>query len=209
MREAYLPNRKTGKDGLDYFPTPSSATEAFLRTFVEKVSPLTGRVWEPACGEGHISEVLKQRGLSVVSTDIKNYGYGDGFCSFLDGEHPVAKEVISGGVDIIITNPPYNIAEEFIHRALEVSNRWVMMLARLQFLESIGRYERLWTKTPPHACFLYAKRVHMVAGRLPNKSDGGSSLAFCWLTWDKWAKDEITRFFWIDNRFDEKQENLL
>ena len=206
MRKAYLPNRKSGKESLDYFPTPPDATQAFLRTFANKVTPFRGRVWEPACGNGYMSEVLKHNGMDVISTDIERYGYEEAVFSFLDKSHPRAQEIVASGIDAVITNPPYNIMEEFVVRAWEVSNRWIAMVARLQFMEGIGRYERMFEKRLPNYCFQYVRRVHMVAGRLPNKSDGGSSLAFCWLVWNKQSPPpEFMKFGLIDNRYDERQ----
>lgn len=34
-------------------------------------------IWEPACGEGHISKVLAAHGYEVISTDLIYRGFGD------------------------------------------------------------------------------------------------------------------------------------
>lgn len=56
----------------DYYATEPKAVELLLEQ--ETFSPY---VWEIACGEGHISEVLKSHGYKVRSTDIVNRGYPD------------------------------------------------------------------------------------------------------------------------------------
>lgn len=49
----------------DYYATEPKAVELLLEQ--EKFSPY---VWECACGEGHISEVLFQHGYRVESSDL-------------------------------------------------------------------------------------------------------------------------------------------
>lgn len=55
----------------DYYATEPLATEFLLQ--LETFSPY---IWECACGGGHISEVLKQHGYFVYSSDLVNRGYG-------------------------------------------------------------------------------------------------------------------------------------
>ena len=42
----------------DFYPTPKKATQAIL-----DVINIKGSIWEPACGDGAISEVLKENKL--------------------------------------------------------------------------------------------------------------------------------------------------
>ena len=37
---------------------------------------LHNNIWECACGQGHLSEVLKANGYNVKSTDLIDRGYG-------------------------------------------------------------------------------------------------------------------------------------
>jgi hypothetical protein len=54
----------------DYYATEPKAVEILLEQ--EQFSPY---VWECACGEGHISEVLKSHGYKVKSSDLYDRGY--------------------------------------------------------------------------------------------------------------------------------------
>ena len=54
----------------DFYPTPKWATEQLL-----KYEKFDGDIWEPACGDGAISEVLKEHGYTVTSSDIIDRGY--------------------------------------------------------------------------------------------------------------------------------------
>ncbi len=64
----------------DYYATPPEVTRAILDQEI-----LEGSILEPACGEGHMSEVLREYypGSDIVSTDLVNRGYGQGDIDFL------------------------------------------------------------------------------------------------------------------------------
>lgn len=62
---------KEARPASDFYPTPPHATKALLG-----VELFNGSIWEPACGKGHISEVLKEHGYEVTSTDLFDHGYG-------------------------------------------------------------------------------------------------------------------------------------
>jgi hypothetical protein len=70
----------------DFYPTPAWVIEALA----EHVDLVGLRVWEPACGDGRMSEALKAAGSSVQSSDIQNYGYVglDAVVDFVNGQHP-------------------------------------------------------------------------------------------------------------------------
>lgn len=76
-------------------------------------------IWEPACGNGAMSNVLGQYGHIVLSSDIRNTGFGDGWIDFLAAN----KEC-----DAIITNPPFNISEAFIRHVLNQVGTVAMVL---------------------------------------------------------------------------------
>jgi len=108
----------------DAYWTPAWCTEALLDrvTFPE-------RVWEPACGKGHIANVLIGRGISTIATDLIDHGYGVAGKDFL-------KDVCSTSYGSIITNPPYVLAEAFIRKGLELtypSQGRVAMLLRNEY----------------------------------------------------------------------------
>ena len=80
----------------DFYPTPRWPVEALL----EYVDVAGERVWEPACGQGHIADVLTTAGATVIATDIVNgYAKQDRKLDFLETppRYTISK---------IITNPP-------------------------------------------------------------------------------------------------------
>lgn len=167
---AVMAQRASAPDELDFFPTPLWATRALC----EHVIDIRGAtVWEPACGEGHMSRALAEYAGAVHSTDVYDYGFGD-VQDFLEAETP--------GVDWIITNPPFALAERFVEQGLKFAGRGVAMLVRSVFIESIGRYERLFSRTPPSTMAQFTERVPMLKGRLDRKASSATS--YCWLVWE-------------------------
>ncbi len=74
----------------DFYITPPEATRALLA--VENFGP---RIWEPACGDGAMSEVLIAAGYDVVSSDLGDYGYGDPGVDFLTAPIPPEATALS------------------------------------------------------------------------------------------------------------------
>lgn len=155
----------------DYYATEPRAVELLLEQ--EQFNHI---IWEPACGEGHISEVLRLHGYEVISTDLVDRGYGEGGVDFLTAQ---AKD---GEIDII-TNPPYTFAKEFVEKALDLiaPGRKVAMFLKLTFLEGQGRRE-LFHKNPPQTVYVSSARLQ--CGKNGDFS-GTSMVAYAWFVWRK------------------------
>lgn len=122
----------------DYYATEPKALELLLEQ--ESFDPF---VWECACGEGHLSEVLRQHSYIVHSTDLIDRGYGVGGVDFLKETAPFNGD--------IITNPPYKFAQEFVEHALSLipTGNKVAMFLKLTFLEGQGRRKMFEMHPPP------------------------------------------------------------
>lgn len=191
---AIMGSRQEPDDSLDYFPTPPWATRALVEIVLPQLgakAPL-GAIWEPACGEGHMAEALGDYG-SVIATDIGEYGYGQPRIDFLTQPCPYPKFLPPP--DWIITNPPFGAtAEKFVLTAIERARVGVAMFFRLQWLETNGRYERIFQPFPPALIAQFAERVPLHKGRW--EPNGDTATAYLWIVWLK-DQEEVTRFFWI------------
>lgn len=170
----------------DYYATEPKATQVLLD--VEKFSH---RIWEPACGGGHMSEVLKRGGYDVVSTDLVDRGYGDaaGVDFLQQNETPVPD------CDII-TNPPYSFAFEFAEHAMEILEygHKLAMFLKLQFLEGKKR-KQFFMKYPPVCVYVSSSRLH--CGRNGAFVKGNDAMAYAWYVWKKgFSGDTIIR--WVN-----------
>ena len=185
---AVMAQRHEHKKSLDNFPTPPWATRALLKQILQKHNLDEQTCLEPACGAGHMSKVLKESFKKVLSSDVYPYGYGD-VSDFLTNDPS------SEGIDWMITNPPFRYAEEFILRGLDITKFGVAVLTRTVFLESIGRYQRLFSPFPPSVVAQFCERVPMVKGRLDAKAT--TATGYSWIIWDKSMSANTTQLTWI------------
>lgn len=181
--------RRTPGSGLDYYPTQPWVTRALFEYV------LAGRdirsVWEPACGGGHMAEVIREYDIpTVFATDIHDYGYGQ-VMDFLADPRPGVQ------VDWIITNPPYghDRAEKFAIRALTHPGViGVAMLCRNNWLEGGKRYERLFRRFPPSQVAVLCDRVGFCEGTCDVGKSG--MLPHSWFMWDL-ASPKLNALTWV------------
>jgi hypothetical protein len=187
-----LAQRREPPDALDYFPTPPWATRALFRHVLPALGLEAVRsVWEPACGEGHMAAVIAEFTSVVTATDIFDYGFGAAPHDFLYDAPPTLAAWI-------ITNPPFKIACEFALRALELATEGVALLVRTQWIESSGRYQKLFRGQPPVLYAPFVERVAMVKGRWdPNAS---TATSYAWFVWSRQHATVPPRIFWIPPR---------
>jgi hypothetical protein len=134
-------------------------------------------IWEPAAGRSAIARVLRAASHAVITSDIFDYGGLHFVRDFL------TETKMPAGAEAIVTNPPYQIVEPFVARALELSPL-VILLLRLAFLESERRCGILEGRGLARV-HVFRKRLPMMhreqwAGRKAN-----SGMAFAWFVWDR------------------------
>jgi hypothetical protein len=134
-----------------------------------------------------MARVLKEYFGEVRCADAFRYGYAP-VRDFLTYPYE------TGSVDWVITNPPFRLAEQFVLRAMRVARRGVAILARTVFLESVGRYKSIYTKTPPTKFAQFVERVPMVKGRLDIKAS--TATGYAWFVWEKGGSRK-PRLMWI------------
>jgi hypothetical protein len=156
-------------NGPDFFPTPSWATFALAEN-----EPFVGDIWECACGDGSMSEVLEQAGNNVVSSDLYDRGYGEAGHDFLDTWRTAPN---------IVTNPPYNAAEGFVQAGLEKAERKFALLLRLAFLEGANRQRTIFSEAPPSRVWVFSERITFYPANAERKGSG--TTAYAWFVWDK------------------------
>ncbi len=186
---AVMAQRAEAKDSRDDFPTPPWATRALINHVLKPrfKGLATQTCLEPACGAGHMDKVLRQYFAETNASDIFDYGYAK-VADFLTAPYAV------DSVDWVITNPPFNAAEQFVERAMQVARKGVAILARTVFIESVGRYERLFKPNPPVCFAQFVERVPMVKGRLDRKAS--TATGYAWFVWTVKSQEE-TQVVWI------------
>lgn len=154
-------------DDYNFYPTPRAVTDALL-----EVEEFGSEVWEPACGDGAISEVLIKHGYEVISSDIVDRGYGE-VEDFFESDRTAEN---------IVTNPDYDFSEGFVRRALVRATHKVAMLLPLAFLTSRGRYELL-TGSPLKCVYVFTSRVSLYPKGV-RTSGGNGRENYAWFVWE-------------------------
>jgi hypothetical protein len=186
---AVMQQRHEAHDSLDDFPTPPWATRTLCEWLASLGYPLLQQSCrEPTANRGHMVRPLLECFGAVLASDVYDYGFGFPVRDYLFG--PAAH---LSRTDWTIFNPPFNLAEQFIERALELSNIGCAALVRAAFLEGVGRYERLYSVRPPSDVLQFAERVVMHKGKLA--PEGSTATAYAWLVWRK--SEVVTRLHWI------------
>jgi hypothetical protein len=186
-----MATRVEAPGALDFFPTPPWATRALCELLAERWRIKGMAVWEPSCGAGDMAAPLTEYFRYVFTSDVHDYGVG----LVHDFLMPFAPTEIPTPVHWVITNPPFRLAEQFIDRAMDMADTGCAMLVRTAFLESVGRYNNLFSVRPPSYVCQFTERVPMVKGRLD--ATASSATAYCWLVWAHEDTTVAPEFRWI------------
>ena len=167
MYSGYDKNNKE-REALDYYATPPQEVTNILKTMELEIT-VQDYVLDPACGGGHMMKGIVDYfpRVQLAGTDIKDrttqlikdlkentnstYYYGKEY-DFLSDEYPIDE------CDYIIMNPPFSIIIPFVQHSLDIAKKGVLMFGRLQFLESVARYEKIFIDNPPTDVWVYVDR---------------------------------------------------
>ena len=167
---------------LDFYPTPPEVTHALMQFLTSKnLINKNSVVWEPACGNGAMSEVLSEYSGAVMSSDVRNTEYGTGKVDFLSAEIPCGA---------IITNPPFALAEQFIRHAIGQSTL-VAMLLKSQYWHAAKRIN-LFKEFPPAYVLPLTWRPDFLYDQRQNGAKGAPTMEVLWTVWV--AGDQETKY---------------
>lgn len=160
----------------DFYATPPEATIALLSK-----EDFVGSVYEPCCGQGHISKVLAEKGYDVESTDLIDRGYGTSGVDFL---------METNHRDNIITNPPYGkLALPMAQQCQKIATNKTALLLKLSFLEGVAR-KQFFLDKPPIRVWVFSKRMNLMKDGHQYKN--GGMMALAWFVWETGYRGETT-----------------
>lgn len=164
----------------DFYPTPQENVDC-LAHFVDLSDEI---IWEPACGEGHISKRIFKFCKGVYSTDLYDRGFGHAPCDFLKQDR-----MPNIDCNMIVTNPPFaDVAEEFIRRALILTAPTlgkVAMFMRNEYDMASSRDDLFEGHPAFRMKIAVTKRPRWFEG-----SKGSPRHNFAWYFWD-WGDQRI------------------
>ena len=173
-------NRGTERKPYDFYATPIDVVENLLNNI--DLSQYGDKVLEPSAGNGNICRVIKSYypNKSVTALEIRE--------EELESLTKCSDEVIiddylqadmKSKYSIIIGNPPYSKAIEFVIKSLELleENGVLILLLRTAFLESKSRY-KFWQQNPLSRLYTLSKRPSFTG-------KGTDATSYSWFVWDK------------------------
>lgn len=146
----------------DFYPTPKECTIALIDFLESKFLMSTKNiVWEPACGDGAMTNVFEDRGYKVIGTDIQSGS------DFLNTD-------LCEDFDWIVTNPPFCLSEDFINRASSFGKPFAFLL-KTQYWHSSKRKKLFRNHTPAY--------ILPLTFRPDFTGKGKSLLDVIWVVW--------------------------
>jgi hypothetical protein len=171
-----LPNRKD----FDFYPTPQGVCDDALSFLPTDCNPFS--ILDPGAGTGVWGKAARKRYPSALITgmDIRPETVRPSSYNFwMHGDFLLTDSAPC--FDLVIGNPPYKYAEQFVRHSLNMleSGGFLIMLLRLNFLEGRDRGGKLYRKYPP-------KNVVVRAGRVSFTGDGqANATAYAYFIWQK------------------------
>ena len=141
-----------------------------------------GTILEPGAGNGNIIKALREKGYTNHITAIElRKDESDRLTDLAD--RTIIADFLTyesnQKYDVIIGNPPYTLAQEFIDRSLDLLNPGgrLIFLLRTNFLESKKRFS-WWQDKPPTKLFVLSKRPSFTG-------KGTDATSYSWFIWEK------------------------
>lgn len=181
----------------DYYNTPAQAVRDFLSAWLVDCSDVGERpdkvFWLDPCAGGDATHgmayadvITEEFGADVLTVDIRE-----------DSRAEVKGDYLTMPVDepkpfVVISNPPFALAREFIEKGLRdvADGGYVVMLLRLNFLGSNDRYPFFMEHMP--------ERIYTHHRRMSFTDDGKTdSVEYAHLVWKKGMKCNYSHLFII------------
>lgn len=182
-------NRGYERHVTDYYVTPQECIHQFFNASKEDIDFAQYKNWFDPCAGGDVENAMSYPSaikdifdIDVETMDIRDDSLATTKANYL--------ETVVDKKDIIITNPPFYLAEEIIRKALEdvVSGGAVVMLLRLNFFGSKQRFS-LFKQYPPTYAYVHHRRMSFTTD---GKTDSIEYMHAIWIK-DKNNKETILK----------------
>lgn len=181
-----------------YYPTPTKLCAAVIsRIDMDLDLPFKMRILDPGAGDGVWGEAYRAYDgtCSVVGVELRQQQLNEAYIRWFDETDYLGWEVYNN-FDLVIGNPPFNLAEEFIRHSLELlsDGGYLVFLLRSAFKATKKRYLSLFRDIP----FIREYQLVERPGFKPNK-DGRNSPEheYSMFVWQKGNYAEIPTLHWI------------
>lgn len=193
--------RLENKDSADLYSTPTIALDAIKPYLIKDINlNKTCVALEPCNGLGQISNWLKSLSnpncsddhmfdLEVETNELYNYGVDTDYSVDFLGD---CEEILTN-YDLIVTNPPYNRAVEFVLKGFEHAPvQWHFL--RMSFIEGQQRFRDLFNLGKLSDVYVFTYRVSCPKG--VDMEPSPNSVCYAWFRFDKNYCDQ-PRLHWL------------
>lgn len=167
------------RDPNDWYVEPYECSRALF-----DLEDFVGTVWDPACGLGRILESAKNSGHKVIGSDII---HRSDYCDFQKDFLTIQADEIL--FDNIVSNPPFNLAEQFVRHSLDLlpDGGKLGMILPMVWLSGFSM-KRSWLPTSPLSkYYAISPRPSMPPGAVIDAGvrAGNGTKDFAWFVWQK------------------------
>lgn len=182
-------NRKSIRKNYDFYATPLDTVNLLLDNITDILPHFT--ILEPSAGNGNIITALRNKGYTNIidaieiraeeKNNLQTIANNVYINDFLDDS------LILNKYDVIIGNPPFSLAQEFIDKSLKLlkPNGKLIFLLRTSFLESEKRF-KWWSDKLPTRLYVLHKRPSFTG-------KGTDATSYSWFIWDKSDDKQIIK----------------
>ena len=178
----------------DYYITPQKSIHNFLDVFLKDENIKLDKKWilDPCAWWDNINDMSYPTVIlrywtdynHIITNDIRNDSPATYTEDFLNWKWSFRGHEF----DFVITNPPFNIAQDIINESLECCKEWwyVIMLLRLNYFWGKVRQD-FWKKHMPIRAYVHNRRMSFTPDW---KTD---SVEYMHCVWKKWVYPKETK----------------
>lgn len=176
-------NRGSKRIESDFYATPLESVYALLDNYDGIKS--SDRILEPSAGNGNIIRALRDKDYDNLIYAIECRPEESDALEKAGADYILISDFLAVEskikYDVIIGNPPYSLAQEFIDKSLSLLNPGgrLIFLLRTNFLESKKRFT-WWQDKLPNGLYVLNKRPSFTG-------KGTDATSYSWFIWSKSA----------------------
>ena len=174
-------NRGAKRNEADFYATPLETVYSLLDNY-DGIGP-EDIILEPSAGNGNVIRALRNRGYKNIidAIELRDTEKDNliGLADNIEITNFLNLDPWHSRYHVIIGNPPYSLAQEFINKSLELlapGGRLIFLL-RTNFLESKKRFE-WWQDKIPSGLYVLSKRPSFTG-------KGTDATSYSWFIWER------------------------
>jgi hypothetical protein len=196
------PRRKS-----DFYPTPYGLCDYAINSIIERYSLSEYTILDPGAGEGRWGVFARKRwpNAYIEGIDIEDHTKLKDNLTKIYNTYRNKQDFLSYNYDrkfeLIIGNPPFSLAEEFIRKSFYLLNPMgcILFLLKLDFLAGIERAKTFFNNLPPREVWICSRRPSF---NTPKNRRTDSS-AYAIYLWQK-GWDYSPNIKWLDWKYDKE-----